>query len=67
MGCFGKHTDNDFFGGCGWIIILAIIFFCCNGNGNIFSDFCEDNEFLIWLAILLLLIFLCCDGDDNCD
>ncbi|EMS70970.1 hypothetical protein [Ruminiclostridium cellobioparum] len=60
MGCFGGSEGF----GCEWLIILAIIFFCCCNDGfGCFSDIFDDCG-IVWLAIVLLLLFLC--NSDRC-
>ena len=69
MGCFGGGKSSGGFG-CEWLIVLAIIFFCCcNGSNGFgcFSDLFEDCDWLIWLAIILLLLYLCNCSDECCD
>jgi len=71
MGCFGGGNNSNGFG-YEWLIILAILFFCCSGNGSsggfgIFSDLFGDCDWLIWLAIILLLLYVCNNNDERCD
>jgi len=68
MGCFGGGKSGDSGMGCEWLIILAIIFFCCNGSSGFLSDiFGSDCDWLIWLAIILLLLFVCNCNQEDCD
>lgn len=66
MGCFGGCKSGDSGFGCEWLIILAILFFCCcNGDSGILSDLFDDCT-LVWIAIILLLLFVC-NNKDECN
>ena len=69
MGCFGGGNNGNGFG-CEWLIILAIVFFCCSGNGSngFLSNLFDDCDWLIWVAIILLLLYVCNNNNESsCD
>lgn len=59
-GCGFSNNDN----GCGNLIWIIILLFCCNGHGSIFGGDCDNDcghNSCLWILILLF----CCGGFGN--